>query len=82
MAPFTQQLSSSRARSATLAPAITLAVALLISNRTARLLPRPPPGSSLAASLAALPGLVGLVVICQAIDIGKVLLGGAWCCTG
>lgn len=51
---------------------ITPAVALLISNRTARLLPRPPPGSSLAASLAALPGLVGLVVICQAIDIGKV----------
>lgn len=49
------------------------AAALLISNRTARLVPRTSPGSSLAAALAALPGLVGLVVICQAIDIDKVI---------
>jgi Zn-dependent protease with chaperone function len=49
------------------------AAALLISNRTARLVPRTPLGSALAAALAALPGLVGLVLICQAIDLGKVL---------
>jgi Zn-dependent protease with chaperone function len=49
------------------------AAALLISNRTARLVPRTPTGSALAAALAALPGLVGLVVICQAIDIDQVV---------
>lgn len=49
------------------------AAALLISNRTARLVPRTPLGSAPAAALAAVPGLVGLVVICQAIDIDKVI---------
>jgi Zn-dependent protease with chaperone function len=49
------------------------AAALLISNRTARLVPRTPQGSAAAAALAAMPGLVGLVVICQAIDIDKVI---------
>jgi len=49
------------------------AAALLISNHTARLVPRTPQGSLLGAALAAVPGLVGLVVICQAIDIAKVI---------
>lgn len=52
-----------------LAPAVTL----LISNCTARLVPRTPQGSAFGAALAAVPGLVGLVVICQAIDIDKVV---------
>ena len=49
------------------------AAAILISNRTARLVPRTPLGSALGAALAALPGLVSLVVICQAMDIAKVV---------
>jgi Zn-dependent protease with chaperone function len=49
------------------------ATALLISNCTARLVPRTPSGSGLGAALAAIPGLVALVVVCQAIDIAKVV---------
>jgi len=49
------------------------AAALLISNRAARLVPRTPLGSSAAMVLAAVPGLVALVVICQAVDIDKVI---------
>jgi Zn-dependent protease with chaperone function len=49
------------------------AAALLISNRTARFVPRTPTGAALAAALAAVPGLVALVVVCQAIDIDKVI---------
>jgi Zn-dependent protease with chaperone function len=49
------------------------AVALFVSNHTAPRVPRTPCGSALGATLAALPGLVGFVLICQAVDIGKVI---------
>jgi Zn-dependent protease with chaperone function len=49
------------------------AAALLISNCTARLVPRAPSSSALGAVLAAIPGLVAVVVICQAVDIAKVV---------
>jgi Zn-dependent protease with chaperone function len=53
--------------------ALVPAAALLISNRAARLLPRTPLASMPAAALAAVPGLVGVVVICHAVDIDKVV---------
>jgi Zn-dependent protease with chaperone function len=46
--------------------------AALISDRTARLLPRTAAGSIPAAALAAVPGLVGLTVIFHAINIDPV----------
>ncbi len=48
------------------------AAAALISDRSARLLPRTPVGSIPAAALAALPGLVALAVIMHAINIDPV----------
>jgi beta-lactamase regulating signal transducer with metallopeptidase domain len=48
------------------------AAAALISDRTARLLPRIPAASVPAAALAAVPGLVGLAVIFHAINIDPV----------
>jgi Zn-dependent protease with chaperone function len=44
------------------------AVAALISDRTARLVPRTPAGSITSAALAATPGLVALVMIVHAVD--------------
>lgn len=52
--------------------AVAPAFATVISDRTARLLPRTPSGSIPAAALAAIPGLVGLVVIMHAINIDPV----------
>ena len=49
------------------------AAAALISDRTARLLPRSAAGSIPAAALAAVPGLVGLAVIFHAINIDPVI---------
>ena len=49
------------------------ALATLISDRAARFAPRTPEGSAPLAALAALPGIVALAVILQAIDLGKVL---------
>lgn len=49
------------------------AAASLISDRTARLVPQTPAGAWPAAALAAIPGLVGIAVIWQAINIGTVL---------
>jgi Zn-dependent protease with chaperone function len=48
-------------------------IAAAICDRSAALAPRTPAGVAPAAALSAVPGLVGLVVICQAIDIGKVV---------
>jgi Zn-dependent protease with chaperone function len=45
------------------------AAASLISDRTARFVPQTTTGSIVAAMLAAAPGLVGLAVIFQAIDV-------------
>jgi Zn-dependent protease with chaperone function len=49
------------------------ALASLISDHVARSAPQTPAGSAPAAALAALPGVVGLVVILHAIDLGKVV---------
>lgn len=48
------------------------AIASLISDHTARFVPRTPSGSIAAAALVAIPGLVGLVVIVHAINVDPV----------
>jgi Zn-dependent protease with chaperone function len=53
--------------------AVAPALAALIADRTARLLPRTPTSSLPAAALAALPGLVALSVISQALQWDEVL---------
>ncbi len=45
------------------------AIAALICDRTARLVPRTPAGSLTSAALAAIPGLVALAMIVHAIEL-------------
>jgi Zn-dependent protease with chaperone function len=52
--------------------AVVPAIAALISDHTARFVPRTPSGSIPAAALAAIPGLVGLMVIVHAINLDPV----------